>query len=94
MGCFKKCLRPSRATELLEIIFSVVGTSNFRWDTLKTEIPDLPRQPPVSLIDSGMLISKGKDRSFGKGTHQIWTVSQDVAFWIQHPEPDRKRRNT
>lgn len=89
--CFKKCLRPSKETDLLAIIFGVVGDRAFRWDELKKEIPDLPRQPPVSLIDNKMLITKGRSEE-DKRAHQIWSISQDVTHWLQNPEPERIRR--
>jgi len=91
--CLKKCLRPSKMTDLLSLIFNHVGSDQFHWDELKPEIPALPRHPPTSLIDSGMLISEGRDVSYGKGTHHIWVISKDVTHWLQNPEPERKRRN-
>jgi hypothetical protein len=90
--CFKKCLRPSKSTDLLAIIFGVVGNKDFRWDQIKEEIPDLPRQPPVSLIEKKMLISKGRSSEEDKRAHQIWSISQDVTYWLQNPEPERVRR--
>lgn len=89
--CFRKCLRPSKETDLLGVIFGVVGGSPFRWDELKKEIPDLPRQPPVSLIDKKMLITNGRSASDRRG-HQIWSISQDVTYWLENPEPARIRR--
>lgn len=92
--CLRKCLRPSKMTDLLGLIFNHIGSDQFHWDELKPKIPALPRHPPTSLIDSGMLISEGRDVSYGKGTHQVWIISKDVTHWLQNPEPERKRRNT
>jgi len=89
--CFKKCLRPSKETDLLAIIFGVVGGRTFRWDELKKEIPNLPRQPPVSLIDKKMLINNGRSEE-DKRAHQIWSISQDVTYWLENPESVRIRR--
>lgn len=90
--CDRKCLRPSKMMDLLGLIFGHIGEGKFHWDELKTEIPEIPRHPPISLIDAGMLISEGRDESYGRGTHQIWTISKDVTYWLQNPEPERNRR--
>lgn len=80
--CQKKCIRPSSQLSILAAIFTVVGNDKFRWNELKQDIPDLPRQPPVSLIDTGMLVKRGKEIVPGKGAYQIWTISQDVTHYL------------
>lgn len=91
--CDRKCLRPSKMTDLLSLIFGHVGEKKFYWDQLKAEVPEIPRHPPTSLIDAKMLISEGRDESYGRGTHQVWVISKDVTHWLRNPEPERRRRN-
>lgn len=86
-------MRPSKLTDLLELIFGHVGEEKFYWDKLRMEVPELPRHPPSSLIETKMLISKGRDESYRKGTHQVWLISKDVTHWLQNSEPATKRRN-